>query len=198
MFFLLSYHQVDWAKKELLKLAAQEKMIKEQEAAHRKREAEHQKQETVHRKQEAALQKQIERLNHEVSKLKADLADKHKERQGAKALGDAYQRLHDEKVGIEHQLNTAMEAHKISTQHIRELVQENQHLKASNEDAKRRVVGTTGEIQVCSWNVQPLYQGITDWEPLAIRICTGYSYRHPVCMYHLLCTNSNRISHTSC
>ena len=130
------------------KLAFQENTIKEQEAANRKQEAEH-------KKWEAALQKRIERLNQEVSKLKADLADKHKERQGAKALGDAYQRLHGEKVGIENQLNTAMETHKISTQHIRELEQENQHLKASNENARRREVQTTGEIQVCSWNVQP-------------------------------------------
>ena len=28
-------------------------------------------------------------------------------------------------------------------------------LKASNEDARRREVQTTGEIQVCSWNAQP-------------------------------------------
>jgi hypothetical protein len=133
-------HEVDRAKKDSLKLAAQEKMIKEQETAHRKQEAEH-------KKREAALQKHIERLNLEVAKLKADLADKHRDRQGAKTLGNAYQRLHDEKVAVEHQLNTAMETHKMTTQHIRELVQENQHLKASNEDAKRRVVGTTGEIQ---------------------------------------------------
>ena len=131
------------------KLAFQENTIKKQEAANRK-------QETEHKKREAALQKQIERLNQEVSKLRAGLADKHKDREGAKTLGDAYQRLHGEKVEIEHQLNTAMETHKLTTQHIRELVQENQHLKASNEDARRHVGQTTGEIQVCSWNAQPL------------------------------------------
>ena len=142
MFFPLSSHQVD-----SLKLAAQERMIKEQETAHRKQEAEH-------KKREAALQKHIERLNLEGAKMKADLADKHRDRQGAKTLGNAYQRLHDEKVAVEHQLNTAMETHKLTTQHIRELMQENQHLKASNEDARHHVVQTTKEIQVCYWSVQ--------------------------------------------
>ena len=119
------------------------KKMTNQEASFRKEEAEH-------GKQVQALHKQLEKFNREVAKLKAELAEKKKDAKGSKTIEDseAYGRLFDEKKDLELNLVTAMEAKSMQSQHIAELMQENQTLKAEVEGTRQQLLQTSQELKV--------------------------------------------------
>ena len=121
------------------------KKMTNQEAIFKKQEASFKKQEADHRNQVQALHKQLEKLNREVDKLKTDLTEKKKDAKGSKTIEEAYRRLFDEKKDLECKVATLLQTKSIATQHIHDLQQENQMLKAEVEGTRQHLLQ---ELQV--------------------------------------------------
>ena len=91
-------------------------------------EANFKKQEAFHLNKVFVLHKQVEKLNKDVAKLKAKSTD--------------------EKKDLECEVTALLQAKSIATQHIQELMQENQTLKAEIEGSIQHLPQTSQELLV--------------------------------------------------
>ena len=105
-------------------------------------------QEASFKKQEADHQKQVHALHKQLEKLEAEFADKKKDAKGSKAIEEAYRRLFDEKKDLECKVTALLQAKSLASEHIQDLQQQNQTLKAEVEGTRQHLLRTSQELQV--------------------------------------------------